>query len=515
MQNIIENNQQKYEDRLCICLLISVSLRGEIEKDFQERIERVNLEKSELENKFIMKKKEIKDNLNAHFKQMQLLEKEKNALNEKFLISEAKRKEILEQNEKEVNSINNNHNNYKKESSVVLSQNQKEIETLKLRIQGLEKDANEKKSIFEKEKMLFESKIKFLENQKELNKKEMIDNQKKFELNLENIQKRSVLEKEKIELAAKNNLSSLDLKYQNQINELNEINSQTCNELQNTIKSLQNELANLNSLCDSKDKWKEEIMFLNQKIQELSNNNDYLIKEIEIQKRDKEIKLTEVYSFMEKEKEVYKEKISDLEKKLSEFESKKGKMIIDFEKEKSKHFSEKDHLESKIRELVDNNDRNEKKIESLNKDIERLKTHKSSQFQQSYYSNNLAGNSMNNVNNNDMSNSHNLSSNYVVSSKVINTMSKSGNNFNTPNINGTPYQKNKDPELYYTVKNKKTTFNMSSSPLLKKDYTRSPANISVDENELENLNDLGKKVLNTQLKSYTIVQYEGENKNEI
>jgi hypothetical protein len=50
---IIEDNQKRYEERL-------FALRNEVEKDLNEKFERLKKEKSDIESKLLNKKKEMK-----------------------------------------------------------------------------------------------------------------------------------------------------------------------------------------------------------------------------------------------------------------------------------------------------------------------------------------------------------------------------------------------------------------------------------------------------------------------
>ena len=73
---IIEDNQKRYEERL-------FSLRNEVEKDLNEKFERVKKEKADLETKLLNKKKEMKEVEQNFLKQTQTTEKvyRKNMMN--------------------------------------------------------------------------------------------------------------------------------------------------------------------------------------------------------------------------------------------------------------------------------------------------------------------------------------------------------------------------------------------------------------------------------------------------
>ena len=74
---VIEDNQKRYEERL-------FTLRNEVEKDLNEKFERLKKEKTDLEAKLLNKKKEMKELEQNFLKQSQSSEKEKNELSEKL-----------------------------------------------------------------------------------------------------------------------------------------------------------------------------------------------------------------------------------------------------------------------------------------------------------------------------------------------------------------------------------------------------------------------------------------------
>jgi len=294
------------------------------------------------------------------------------------------------------------------------------------------------------------------------------------------------LKKKKIEMTAKNNLSVLDIKYQAQIKEQNEETAKLYNDLQATIRALENDLKIMTAKCENKDKWKEENNILNKKLTELTNNYETLNKEFEYQRKDRDTKLREFQAIIEKEREASKTKILELEKKTLEFENKKAKMILDFEKEKSKFFTEKDNYESKIRDLSELHERNERKIENLARDAEKYKYSKNNQLQTNY-SNILAHT---NINNND-NNSLNVSVNYG-NSKNAALMSKTGTFQSNPNYKNANFSRT----------------NPIMSPSQLNDKRKSPGfNISIDDND--HVTD-DKKTPPKMNKSYTLKEYDDQ-----
>ena len=86
--------------------------------------------------------------------------------------------------------------------------------------------------------------------------------------------------------------------------------------------------------------------------------------------------MTELTSNYEKEKNMYKKRIAEIEKNLRDAEGKKGSLLLEYEKEKAKWNIEKDNLESKYSELNDKYKHLENKNESLLRENEKLRNEK-------------------------------------------------------------------------------------------------------------------------------------------
>ena len=76
---------------------------------------------------------------------------------------------------------------------------------------------------------------------------------------------------------------------------------------------------------------------------------------------------------LEQERENLKAKITELETKYKEVESKRSTLIFEFEKERAKWNLDRDHLNNLKNELTDQLDRLRKKEELLLRDNEKLK----------------------------------------------------------------------------------------------------------------------------------------------
>ena len=84
------------------------------------------------------------------------------------------------------------------------------------------------------------------------------------------------------------------------------------------------------------DRWISELELKEQK---LSDEIDYL-------KSERDRKQMEFQANIDKEKETFKAKMNEIERKYKEAEQKKSALVFEFEKDKAKWMLERDHIES-------------------------------------------------------------------------------------------------------------------------------------------------------------------------
>jgi len=365
----IDDSGKKYEDRL-------FKLRSEVERDMNDKFERLKKEKEDLEAKLIQKKKELKDVEQTLIKQNSLIEKEKQSLIDKLNTIEEEKKETIEAYEKEITQLKNNLSSIKQESTSAKDESNINKENLKKKIAGLEIDLQEKTSNYEKELILWDGKYKFVEQQRDNLKKELNDTQKRFEQLLENIQKKGSLEKEKLETQQQAFVAQLEQKYQNQIKEIQDTYLKSIAEITNSNKELDKEVKSLNLQLEVMKSKVVDPTQTNKKLDELVEDKEKLKRDIEEIKKDRDSKLQEIKSNAEKERDLMKLKITESDNRLREVEGKRGAMLLEYEKDKAKWSLEKDHYNSKTSELQEIVEKLEKKIENLLRENEKLKSDK-------------------------------------------------------------------------------------------------------------------------------------------
>lgn len=90
---------------------------------------------------------------------------------------------------------------------------------------------------------------------------------------------------------------------------------------------------------------------MEKKVSELMENESRLLKEIDELKAERDRKIIENQKFLEKERDNFKQKLSDLEQKCKELESKRSTMIFDLEKERAKWSLERDTILNQKQEI--------------------------------------------------------------------------------------------------------------------------------------------------------------------
>lgn len=364
-------------DSVIVVYLILVGLRAEVERDLNEKFERLIKEKEEVENKLMQKKKELKDLEQTFLKQSALTDKENYILNERLSALEEKKKDLTLGYESELEKLTTNLRGMKTEHIKEREELATELEFFKKRIDVLEGELQERTGSNEKEQILWEGKFRFIEQQRDNYKRDLTETQKRFETLFENIQKKANQEKEKLENAQQNSISNLEQKYQVHIKEMSENHQRIYTDLSTNNKELERELKALNMQLEMKGR-SIDPSTLNKKVDELLDERERLKREIEDLKREKDVKMIQAQNISEKEKDLLKLKITEAENRTRELESKKGGLVLEYEKDKTKWDLERHHFESKTSELQETVDRMEKKVESLVRENIQLKADKNS-----------------------------------------------------------------------------------------------------------------------------------------
>ena len=261
----------------------------------------------------------------------------------------------IEKYEKEINS-------YKSECQVKFDEYDNEFEILskennelKSRLMDTERDISEITSNYERDKALWEDKFDFLENQKQQAKRDLQDAHKKFEMTVEQLRRKDSSDRGKTESAQMLLISSIEKKYKDQIKDMTESNNQIIQELTIRCKQLDKEYRELQERYEIETRGKiSEYGSMEKKIKEMVENEHRLIDEIKMLKNERDKKMIDNQTMLEREKEIYKQRMKEIESKINSSESKRSAMMFEFEKERAKWALEKDKLFNEIENLSEN-----------------------------------------------------------------------------------------------------------------------------------------------------------------
>jgi len=96
---------------------------------------------------------------------------------------------------------------------------------------------------------------------------------------------------------------------------------------------------------------------MEKKVSELLENESRLLKDIEELKAERDRKMMENQRGLEKDRDTFKQKLTDVEQKCKELENKRSTMIFDLEKERAKWGLERDTILNQKQEIQENLDR--------------------------------------------------------------------------------------------------------------------------------------------------------------
>lgn len=364
IDKVLKEIEEKYRDTVKL-------LKTEGGKD-NTAIEKLTEDKDMLERKLSEKKKTMAQ-LNAGFsKQISQLEKEKAALNERYLNLESKIAEIEyrnnEEREKLLLQIQEKH---------IDDDMSEENEKLKELINELQRELNEKNAVIDKERVLWENKFAFLVQQKDTAKSDLYEAQRKFEFTLQQLQKREQTGKEKHEGTMNSLISSIEARYNSQIKDLQESNISSLEQLNLKLKLADQEIKGLKEELEISRRGKNLITGnIDKRCRQLQEIEAKLISEIDNLRVEKDKKTREIEDSAGFEKEQMRNKIIDMEKKVKDAEMMKSQMYLELEKERSKWQMERDHLLNAKNEALEIVERLESRKDLLMRENERLKGEK-------------------------------------------------------------------------------------------------------------------------------------------
>jgi len=250
-----------------------------------------------------------------------------------------------------------------------------ECNDLKNRLQDSERDFVEVSSNYDRDRALWEDKFEFLENQKNQSKRDLQDAHSKFEMTVEQLQRKDSSERGKNESAQMLLINSIEKKYRDQIKDMNDSHTQTIHDYNMRYKKLENEYKEIKEKYEIETRGQtSEYGSMIKKLKDLEEGKHRMMEEIKDLKNQRDRKTLENQSVLEREKEIYKNRIYELEEKFKQTESKRSFQLFEFEKERAKWTLEKDKLLQELESSVDQLKKAKMKKDKAEKDLNKLKT---------------------------------------------------------------------------------------------------------------------------------------------
>jgi len=367
LQRQVDEVMKRYEEKLRV-------QKEEYQQELSDKIEKLNDEKMVIQNSLEKAKKTLKDIEGTYNKQLSQLGKEKALVQEKLVALESRMGEtdqrLMSDNQNYLKQIGQLKENFVSEKKLLMN----EVEKYKSQYLQLEQDHSEVVSNYERDKALWKGKFHFLEQQREQAKNDLADAQKKFELTLAQLQKYRRADKEENENTQNALIASIEKRYQGQIQELSEAHQQKVQELEEKGRKLEKDLKNANDkmLVENYGKLGNQ-NFIEKKINEMAENEKRLQNDLEGVKLDRDTKVLEYQKQLDKEREAFKVKLTEIEQKFRESESKRSTFVFEHEKQRAKWNLEKDHLLNQKNDLQELVTKLEMKREKLLRENEKLK----------------------------------------------------------------------------------------------------------------------------------------------
>lgn len=327
----------------------------------QSQIERITSEKELWENKYEQKRRALKEIEQSLTKANTDLEKKLSLLGQQVDKIEDEKRQMEDNYQEEIQNLQMQVQALDNSAGAAYfygSAHAEDVLKLKAQVQDLERELSDLQSTYDRDKALWEGKCQFLESQKETYKRDLNEQQRKFELTLEQLQKRGSIDKDKFENNQQALIKVIESKYNNKIKEMMDTHQMVLNESSSKVKRLENEVKLLNDKIQMDNRGKQnEYGNLEKKVQEMVENEKRYLAELDEVKMERDRRIQDYQRQLDKDKENYRYKLSEYEQKAKDAESKRSQLMFEFEKERAKWQLEKDNLQSKTHEMEELNDK--------------------------------------------------------------------------------------------------------------------------------------------------------------
>ncbi|CAG9321625.1 unnamed protein product [Blepharisma stoltei] len=350
------------------------NLKEETNSLIQSTTQRLSKDNENLQKKFDEKKRAFKQLSSSSTKQIALYEKEIAVLEEKLQHSDRKRAEIEKYYQDSLMTVKAHSQSPEKVSPVFQATNP-EVESLRMQISKLDRELQARQTAYDRDKSLWENKFNFLLQQRDHARKELAAAQDKFDLIVDELKKKSAAEREKLESSTTNLLSTMESKYSSQAVELQNRYEQTIKDMRDKNRESERKLQEMiEELENEKRERSCTVVSFERKLQQSQDTIKKLKQDMDQERFMKENSINGALEKIAKEKEDWKQKAKELEKKCKELENQKAQQFIQHEKERAKWGLEKDSIMSKYGETQQELSHAIKRQESLKKENEKLRT---------------------------------------------------------------------------------------------------------------------------------------------
>ena len=326
------------------------------------------------ENKYLEKKKNLKEVENKLNHKILELEKSKYSLTEKLRISLEKSSEIEKKSSKEIQSYTLELKTLKEDTLYQKKTLMNNIDTLRKEKYDLEITLAETQAKYDKDKAVYDGKISFLDQQNKKLKIELAEHQSQFDMMFQKFHNYRQVDKEETESSHNAYIETLENRHNAQIKDIRGEYKYNVDNLKEKIRVLEKDVKKLemenNSMLDKK--YGSNII-QEKKINELLNNEKKLQEEIMVLRSQKDNLTLEFQKELEKEKDCFKSKIYKIENKCKKLENDKYQFMFEQEKNKTQWYIEKDRMMSELNDKLEVIDKLDKQKYQLIKENEKIK----------------------------------------------------------------------------------------------------------------------------------------------
>lgn len=360
LEIIIDEGENRYKESLRI-------YKEESGTDFMTQ--KIIDENGSLHQKITDSKKAYKLLLSQNAKVTSQNEKEKAILEENLSESLLKIQDL----EKRIQESSSKSQNISKKSESII--NSTEIDNLKIQIAKLDKELGARQISYERDKSLWENKFNLLLQQRDQARKELQIAQERFDIIVEEIKHKTDLEKDKAEAKMNAVVSQIEQKHSLTMIDLQNKNESSLKDLKDKLKQAERNIDELTADVEKEKREKASITnSLDRKIQQANDMIKQLENELDVSKEIAQDSLDQLLEKFDKEREGWKLRMTELEKKIKELENHKAQQFILHEKERAKWALEKESIMSNQSEAEHKLTSVLKRQDNLKKENEKLKT---------------------------------------------------------------------------------------------------------------------------------------------